>query len=254
MSYDKEKKIIGALITFAVLLSTAEFATAKSAETLAKQAEFNRTIPICTNEKDCTDKWDAAQLWVVHHADFKIQTATNVLIETYNATNGTTSLAVRVTKEPVGGGQYKFLVNVWCDNIFGCIPNNRNFDDEWDAALDFNRTVGAAGQSNQSTDPAQTNATGGKLRFGVSLGDVTPTIATMLNRPDLKGAVIGSVSADSIADKAGVKVGDILVAFDGRVITSAKDLQEAVAATQVGKSISLSALRALKEVTLNASF
>jgi len=45
--------------------------------------QFQNTIPTCSGEADCKAKWEAAQLWVVHNAGFKIQTATDVLIETY---------------------------------------------------------------------------------------------------------------------------------------------------------------------------
>jgi len=104
----------------------------------AKRAELEQTTPICNDEKDCNAKWEAAQLWIVHNAGFKLQTTTNVLLQTYNATGGSPSIAVQVTKEPMGGGKYKILVSVSCDNMFGCVPN------QWDAALDFNRTVSAA--------------------------------------------------------------------------------------------------------------
>lgn len=99
--------------------------------------KFNQTIPICVDERDCTAKWEAAQLWIVHNAGYKLQTVTNVLLETYNATGSRTNLAVRVTKEPLGEGKYKILVRTWCDNIFGCQP------DSWAAALDFNQKIGA---------------------------------------------------------------------------------------------------------------
>ena len=124
------------------LLAGASFlagcATAPSPEIQAKRAEFLRTTPICANGPDCNAKWEAAQLWVVHNSGYKIQTATSVVIETYNPTPHLTSIAVRITKEPIGGGRYKFLVSVWCDNLFRCIPN------ELDASLDFNKTIAAA--------------------------------------------------------------------------------------------------------------
>ncbi|WP_296643152.1 hypothetical protein [Thiobacillus sp. 65-1402] len=100
--------------------------------------EINRTIPTCAGADDCNVKWEAAQLWVVHNARYKIQTATNVLIETYNPADSSPYLAARVTKEPLGGGKYRMLVTVWCDNWIGCIP------DQYEKALDFNRTVAAA--------------------------------------------------------------------------------------------------------------
>lgn len=110
-------------------------ACASSPERQAKLAELQRTIPTCVGAEDCNAKWEAAQLWVVKNAGWKIQNQSNVLIETYNAINGSTSIAVRVTKEPMGGGKYKFLVKVWCDNVFGCHP------DSLDAALRFNREI-----------------------------------------------------------------------------------------------------------------
>lgn len=102
------------------------------------RAQFESTIPVCSGEADCKAKWEAAQLWVVHNAGFKIQTATDVVIETYNPTRSSPSLAARVTKEPLGSGQYRIVVSVWCDNIFGCVP------DGWQAATNFNQVVGAA--------------------------------------------------------------------------------------------------------------
>lgn len=113
-------------------------ASVPNAEQQARQAEIDKTIPTCANKDDCSAKWDAAQLWIVHHAAYKIQTATNVLIETFNPSNSDTGLAARVTKEPMGAGKYKILVSLWCDNIFGCIP------DTYSSALDFNKTVSAA--------------------------------------------------------------------------------------------------------------
>ena len=103
----------------------------------AKIDEIERTIPTCTSEKECTAKWETAQLWVVKNAGYKIQTATTVLIQTFNATGSRVELAAQITKEPMGGGRYQFIAKVWCDNIFGCSPNRM------DALLDFNRTLNA---------------------------------------------------------------------------------------------------------------
>jgi hypothetical protein len=104
----------------------------------AMQAEYTNSIPTCEGADDCKAKWDAAQLWVVKNAGYKIQTATDVVIETYNPTESGVELAARVTKEPLGGGKYKILVRLWCNNIFGCSPNAHQ------AALAFNKAVGEA--------------------------------------------------------------------------------------------------------------
>ncbi|TCN87879.1 hypothetical protein [Shewanella fodinae] len=124
------------LAAVAVLFITS-CATASSPEIEAKRAQLKATTPICVDENDCKAKWEAAQLWIVRNAGFKLQIVTDVLLQTYNATGGSPSLAVQATKEPLGGGKYKILVSISCDNVFGCVPN------QWDAALSFNRTVSA---------------------------------------------------------------------------------------------------------------
>jgi hypothetical protein len=110
---------------------------ATSPERQAKQAEFRRTIPTCSGQTaDCNAKWEAAQLWVVRNAGWKIQTQSSVLIETYNAVGSSTNGSRFVSrKSRLVAGDISFMVNVWCDNIFGCHP------DSWGAALDFNRHI-----------------------------------------------------------------------------------------------------------------
>lgn len=81
--------------------------------------------PTCAGPADCSAKWDAAQLYVVKHSQMKIQTVTNVLIETFNPPPYGTELAMRVTKEPVGNGTYRLVLEAWCNNMFSCLPNPR---------------------------------------------------------------------------------------------------------------------------------
>ncbi len=131
-----DSKYLAIVAFWAVLLTSC--ATTPSSAIQAKRAELEATTPICIDEKDCKVKWEAAQLWIVHNAGFKLQIATDVLLQTYNATGGSPSIAVQATKEPLGGGKYKIGVVISCDNMFSCVPN------QWDAALAFNRTVGAA--------------------------------------------------------------------------------------------------------------
>jgi hypothetical protein len=123
-----------AIISFGILMILGS-ATTQTRQPMVD--EFQRTIPKCFNDKECERKWAAAQAWVVTRAAYKIQVATSSLVETYNAASGSTGIAVRVVKEPISDNGYKFIVSVWCGNIFGCQP------DSWDAAIDFNRTINA---------------------------------------------------------------------------------------------------------------
>lgn len=111
--------------------------TAPNPATTYRLQDVERTRPTCSTPDECQQKWEVAQLWVVKNADYKIQTATSVLIQTFNPRRSSSAIAAQVTKEPLGGGRYRFVAKVWCDNMFGCKP------DEVSAVLDFNGTVNA---------------------------------------------------------------------------------------------------------------
>jgi len=125
---------------FCVALAlTQQWGCAESPTFLAKRAMIDETTPVCVGEQGCSAKWRAARHWVVNDAGLPIRIATDDVIETYNGwPSQDPRLIVRVTKEPLGGGKYKILVATSCAYDYGCIP------DRWNAALDFNRTVGAA--------------------------------------------------------------------------------------------------------------
>ena len=107
----------------------------------AEREQIERTRPTCEGVADCTAKWDAAQLWIVKNAGFKLQTTTNVVLQTFGpstAAEDSTRLAVTVTREPEGASRYRIVAHVSCGNPFGCTP------EPVPAVLDFNRTVSAA--------------------------------------------------------------------------------------------------------------
>lgn len=128
-------KAIFLMIVFILMMGCAT-----SQQIQGKKDIFQQTIPYCYDESDCKEKWSAAQVWVAQNCRMKIQVATDSIIETYNPVpRGTTNLAARVLKEPVGGGKYRIIITTWCDNMFGCHP------DTWDAAINFNEYVGRFG-------------------------------------------------------------------------------------------------------------
>jgi hypothetical protein len=76
--------------------------------------------PECSSEKQCAAMWDAAQIFVARNAQMKMQISTNVLIETFNPPQYGTEIAMRVMREPIGGGSYRLSARAWCNNLFGC--------------------------------------------------------------------------------------------------------------------------------------
>lgn len=113
-----------------------------------KRTRYYETIPQCSNQRDCDRMWAAANAWVSRNAGWKIQTASDNLIETFNPVGQSSSLAVRVTREPIGtGDSYRILIEAYCSNAWGvCDP------DVDEAKLDFNSAVSAvvSGSSGQA--------------------------------------------------------------------------------------------------------
>jgi len=79
--------------------------------------------------------------------------------------------------------------------------------------------------------------------LGVSIQEVTPQLAQSFNIKDKQGALVAEVFKDSPAEKAGIEQGDVIVEFDGKQIKKSKDLPQVVAATPIGKSVSIKVSR-----------
>ncbi|MDS4070431.1 MAG: DegQ family serine endoprotease [Candidatus Competibacter sp.] len=94
---------------------------------------------------------------------------------------------------------------------------------------------------------------GGKVSrgwLGVLIQEVTPELAQSFNLDKPRGALVGQVMADSPAQKAGVKTGDIIVAFNGQPVRHSSDLPLMVGRTRPGTSAPLAVIRDGKEQTL----
>jgi serine protease Do len=89
--------------------------------------------------------------------------------------------------------------------------------------------------------------------LGVLIQKVTPDIAESLGVERARGALVANVSKDGPAEKAGVKVGDVIVEFDGKEIKDSGDLPIIVARTPVDKKVGMKVLRDKKEMVLNVT-
>jgi len=67
-----------------------------------------------------------------------------------------------------------------------------------------------------------------------------------LNITGDKGAVVEAVNGNGPADKAGIKVGDLITAFDGKDVSRGKELQWMASTAGVGKSVTVRVSRAGK--------
>lgn len=80
-------------------------------------------------------------------------------------------------------------------------------------------------------------------RIGVGIGEVDKEVAKALGLSNAQGALVGSVSKDSPADKAGVVAGDIILRFDGKKVEKASDLPRIVGDTKPGSKVSMALWR-----------
>lgn len=89
--------------------------------------------------------------------------------------------------------------------------------------------------------------------LGVSIQQVTPDLATSLGLDKSAGALVSSVADGSPAEKAGIKVGDVIIAYNEEPIKHSSELPILVARTDVGKSVPLKVFRGKDELQLTVT-
>lgn len=76
-------------------------------------------------------------------------------------------------------------------------------------------------------------------RIGVTIQEVTQALADSFGLSKAGGALISGVDKNGPADKAGVRVSDVILKFDGKAIDSSADLPRIVAATKPGSKVNV---------------
>lgn len=84
---------------------------------------------------------------------------------------------------------------------------------------------------------------GGGPRIGVRVRDVEASDVTKQKLAGQAGAVIEQVDSETPAAKAGLKAGDVVVAFDGERVRSARQLDRLVEETAPGRVVKMSIVR-----------
>ena len=111
------------------------------------------TTPLtCSTKTECDTWWQRAQSWVTSHSTYKVESATDTLIQTAGPDGGKRALAYQITrtKNPDGTATIGFAAH--CDGSLGCKPN------PWEAGADFKEYV--RGASPSTPKPAQSAPTG----------------------------------------------------------------------------------------------
>lgn len=92
---------------------------------------------------------------------------------------------------------------------------------------------------------SQLRATGkvSRGRLGVVIQEVTRELAESFGLQKPQGALVTTVEKGSPAEKAGVEAGDIILKFDGKVVTQSSDLPRIVGGTRPGTKSSMQVWR-----------
>ena len=86
--------------------------------------------------------------------------------------------------------------------------------------------------------------------LGVYIQRLTPDVAEKLGVPGKRGALVSDVTKDGPASMAGVKSGDVIVAFNGKEVKDEHELPAIVASTKPGQKVDLKVIREGKEVVI----
>jgi len=106
-------------------------------------------------------------------------------------------------------------------------------------------------KAKQITSELQRNGRVAHPFIGIGMDDLTPEKARRINQnpnfpiqvPEIKGILVARVVQNSPAAKAGIRVGDVITAIDGKSITTGEQLLNIVENSGVGQNLQLKVRR-----------
>ena len=113
--------------------------------------------------------------------------------------------------------------------------------------------IGFAIPSNMAQSVAEQIIKYGKVDrglVGIMMQTLTPELAAAFHDDMTKGAIITMVNPLSPADKAGLKLGDVITAANGQKVESASQVKNSIGLMRSGSHVSLSILRNGKPMTI----
>jgi serine protease Do len=88
--------------------------------------------------------------------------------------------------------------------------------------------------------------------LGVTIQNITPELAEEFGIKKPTGALVSDVFADSPAERAGIKRGDVILELNGKKVKDVVSLRNMVAQSKVGSEIKLKIIRDGKSISLKA--
>jgi len=89
--------------------------------------------------------------------------------------------------------------------------------------------------------------------LGVALNPLSPELQKHFGAPEGSGVMVGTVVEDSPAQAAGIRVGDVLTAIDGKEVASASDVQRIIREKGEVEATSIALVRGGAPMTVEAA-
>src|SRR4029079_10651516 len=89
--------------------------------------------------------------------------------------------------------------------------------------------------------------------LGIGLTDIPPELRTHFGVPEESGVLVSKVESGRPAEKAGLQVGDIVTAFDGKSIEPSFDLRQRVREADEGQQAAIEVWRDGRAQNLTAT-
>ena len=86
--------------------------------------------------------------------------------------------------------------------------------------------------------------------LGVTTQEITEDLRQSLKLKDSKGALVGEVLAGDAADKAGIKIGDVIRGIAGKTVQNSREMLQVVATLHVGSTVDIQILRDGRDMML----
>ncbi len=89
--------------------------------------------------------------------------------------------------------------------------------------------------------------------LGIDIQDVNESVAKAMKLNTAEGALVGDVNKDSPAEKAGIKVGDVITAVNGQKVESSDELRNTIAGIEPGTTVKITLNRKGDEKTVEVT-
>lgn len=89
--------------------------------------------------------------------------------------------------------------------------------------------------------------------FGIEYRPLSKEYADILELPTIKGVIVTKVIAGSGAEKAGMRIDDVITEVDGREIANSQDLLTKIALLRVGQEFDLTVFRSGEELQIQGT-